>query len=212
MDCLPIEFQIHRNSPLLELRLKLGEGADKGSAQSTAKIPVDLLEIPITALPQAAAPDVIQSPCPAVCARCPKMVLLTMTPSMVEGLKRIQGDATSIDGTSTAMIICAEGEPDLDSPEVAKPISHTQVLQLSKALKAISDAEKSAEKPSLEALLVGTRVYVPPPPPPKPEPVRHPFFIPEVFLPLSSVLVSIPSLTLCLFFSVISHRLPSTKL
>ncbi|CAK7227002.1 hypothetical protein SEUCBS140593_006432 [Sporothrix eucalyptigena] len=87
---------------------------------------------------------------------------------MVEGLKRIQGNTSSTNNPEAAIAV-EDGEPDLDSPGITKPISHAQVLRLSKALKAFSDTDKSDRPTSLEALLVGTRVYVPPPPP-KPEP------------------------------------------
>lgn len=97
------------------------------------------------------------------------MVLLTMTPSMVEGLKRLQGDATSTENPKSAIAV-VEGEPVLSSPNVTKPISHAQILRLSTALKALSEPETHATTTTLEALLVGARVYVPPPPP-KPEPV-----------------------------------------
>ncbi|CAK7225736.1 hypothetical protein SBRCBS47491_005990 [Sporothrix bragantina] len=90
-----------------------------------------------------------------------------MTPSIVEGLKRIQGDGTTIKSPQSTITV-AQGEPDLDSPDIAKPISHDQVLLLAKALKA-SENDRSVDAPTLEALLVGARVYVPPPPP-KPEP------------------------------------------
>ncbi|CAK7227606.1 hypothetical protein SCUCBS95973_006599 [Sporothrix curviconia] len=87
---------------------------------------------------------------------------------MVEGLRRIQGNATSTTNTTTAIPV-AEGEPDLDSPDIANAISHAQVLQLANALKSLSDTDRTVGTLTLEALLVGARVYVPPPPP-KPEP------------------------------------------
>ncbi|CAK7264929.1 hypothetical protein SEPCBS57363_001331 [Sporothrix epigloea] len=85
-----------------------------------------------------------------------------MTPAMVDGLRRLPASATST-------VAVVDGEPDLTFPDIAKPISHAQVIQLSKALKAltVSDAPGDAP-PTLEALLVGTRVFLPPPPP-KPE-------------------------------------------
>ncbi|OAA59607.1 ATPase, vacuolar ER assembly factor, Vma12 [Niveomyces insectorum RCEF 264] len=110
------------------------------------------------------------------------MVLLTMTPSMVEGLKRIQVEqATGREDGDEA--ICSttandeddeddEDEPpvDLGDPAVGRPISHRQVLQLWKTLsnrpqKTAADSHRA----TLEALLVGAAVYVPPPPP-KPQP------------------------------------------
>ncbi|CAK7269033.1 hypothetical protein SEPCBS119000_003362 [Sporothrix epigloea] len=85
-----------------------------------------------------------------------------MTPAMVEGLKRLPVDAIST-------ITAEDGQPDLTAPDIAKPISHAQVIQLSKALKLLSGASGAGDGPTtLEELLVGASVYRPPPPP-KPE-------------------------------------------
>lgn len=87
-----------------------------------------------------------------------------MTPAMVEGLRRLPASATST-------VAVADGEPDLTFPDIAKPISHAQVIWLSKALKAFAVTDAPGDAPlTLEALLVGTSIYLPPPPP-KPEPV-----------------------------------------
>ncbi|KAL1896799.1 hypothetical protein Sste5346_004432 [Sporothrix stenoceras] len=91
-----------------------------------------------------------------------------MTPSIVEGLKRLQSDAKPTDSSKSAIEL-KEGEPDLSSPEVAKPISHPQILRLATALKGLSETELQTAPTTLESLLIGARVYVPPPPP-KPEP------------------------------------------
>jgi TMEM199 family protein len=56
-------------------------------------------------------------------------------------------------------------EPSLKNPRIGNPISHGQVIGLSKLLKAHGIFPNS-----LDLLLRGARVYVPPPPP-KPEPV-----------------------------------------
>lgn len=95
------------------------------------------------------------------------MVLLTMTPSMVEALESLGGVdlAQEPPGDSPGP---DEAEPLLAQPAVGGPISHGQVVDLWNRLQA------SQSSPfSLEALLKGSRVYVPPPPP-KPEPVRSP--------------------------------------
>jgi len=56
-------------------------------------------------------------------------------------------------------------EPSLSSPKRGNPISHRQIIDLSRQLKA-----QGPSPSSLEVLLRGSRVYIPPPPP-KPEPV-----------------------------------------
>ncbi len=106
------------------------------------------------------------------------MVLLTMTPAMANGLKRLKTSTAPATGSdseaSTSEVSVTEGEADLSAPDVAKPISHEHVLQLWKDLKALPDTESQNSAPTLEALLIGASVYVPPPPP-KPEPVRSPY-------------------------------------
>ncbi|PHH80791.1 hypothetical protein CDD80_6881 [Ophiocordyceps camponoti-rufipedis] len=79
-----------------------------------------------------------------------------MTPPMVEGLESL-GTADGIEDDDST-------EPSLARPAVGKPISHGQVVHLWTAL------QSSQHSPcSLERLLQGSRVFVPPPPP-KPEP------------------------------------------
>ncbi len=58
-------------------------------------------------------------------------------------------------------------EPPLSIPEVGKPITHEQIIDLSKDMK-----RRGLEPYQLEALLKGARVIVPPPPP-KAEPVSR---------------------------------------
>jgi hypothetical protein len=89
------------------------------------------------------------------------MVLLTMTASMVEALKRLQSSANISD-----MSQYNEAEVQLSKPEIGKPISHGQVLDISVKLK-----ELRIPSYRLDVLLQGSRVYNPPPLP-KPEPVR----------------------------------------
>ena len=146
-----------------------------------------------------------------------KMVFLTMTTSMVEGLEKIRtpepaeekkdelqekdakegssADNVPSEKAPTAAIEQADEkqrqtdeersnapvgttksasvekvdekstEPSLENPKVGNPISHGQVIDLSRQLKA-----QGLSPCSLEVLLKGARFYVPPPPPKK-EPV-----------------------------------------
>ena len=56
-------------------------------------------------------------------------------------------------------------EPSLSNPQLGNPVSHGQLLDISSQLKA-----QGLSPRSLDVLLRGSRVYVPPPSP-KPEPV-----------------------------------------
>jgi TMEM199 family protein len=123
------------------------------------------------------------------------MVLLTTTPSMLEALEEIQSLEGKVDGskdvqqknteaqrrdgqdqegneksTDNEQGQCAKAEkapaePSLSNPRVGNPISHGQVLDIIRDLKALRIQPRS-----LEALLRGSKVYVPPLPP-KSEPV-----------------------------------------
>lgn len=81
-----------------------------------------------------------------------------MTPLTVEALRK-RTTVSSADADRRVE------EPSLDAPAAGKPISHGQVVDLWKDLKG-----HGPKKFSLENLLKGSSVYVPPPPP-KPEPV-----------------------------------------
>jgi TMEM199 family protein len=95
------------------------------------------------------------------------MVLLTMTPSIVEAI-HIQKSSDSLlqekpqlrEGEGES-----EGEPSLEGPRVGNPISHSQIVDLWRVLKAVGRTGFSLEK-----LLEGSKVYIPPTPP-KPKPV-----------------------------------------
>lgn len=87
------------------------------------------------------------------------MVLLTMTLSIVEALHTRE----QLISTEKSPV---EGEPSLKEPAVGKPIAHNQILELWTSLK-----DHDVSKYSLEFMLKGARVYIPPPPP-KPEPGR----------------------------------------
>ncbi|KAH8661578.1 endoplasmic reticulum-based factor for assembly of V-ATPase-domain-containing protein [Tricladium varicosporioides] len=58
-------------------------------------------------------------------------------------------------------------DPSLEHPQVGNPISHGQVIDLSRQMKA-----RELPRSSLEVLLFGARLYIPPPPP-KPEPTSE---------------------------------------
>ncbi|EQL03650.1 hypothetical protein G6O67_004512 [Ophiocordyceps sinensis] len=99
------------------------------------------------------------------------MVLLTMTPSMVDRIKSL-GDANTTAKSTDDSPDCDEAkmpptqasEPLLAQPAIGEPISHGQVVDLWKRLQS-----SHASPCSLEMLLKGSRIYVPPPPP-RPEP------------------------------------------
>ena len=101
------------------------------------------------------------------------MVLLTMTLSIVEGLHKVeQPQEPSIPNESDEATAPQDQtkEPSLENPEVGKPISHGQIVDLWKQLKASGHTTYT-----LEQLLRGANVYIPPPTP-KPEPVGSPRF------------------------------------
>lgn len=93
------------------------------------------------------------------------MVLLTITPSVVEGLE-IRNELAIAPSESESTE--ARNELSLKAPAPGKPVSHSQILELWKNLRDGGQTEYTLEK-----LLRGTRVYIPPPPP-KPEPVSLP--------------------------------------
>ncbi|KAL2019930.1 hypothetical protein VTK56DRAFT_9022 [Thermocarpiscus australiensis] len=88
------------------------------------------------------------------------MVLLTMTPSIVEGLQALNGSSHP----RQASLRSQAGEPPLEGAAVGNPISHSQIIDLWTALKDAGRREYS-----LERFLKGSKVYVPPTPS-KPEP------------------------------------------
>lgn len=92
------------------------------------------------------------------------MVLLTMTPFIIGALSRCKEVGIEVHQQPQAS---SEAEPSLQEPAIGKPISHGQIIQLWKLLK-----DHDAQSYTLENLLWGARVYVPPAPA-KPEPVRR---------------------------------------
>lgn len=93
------------------------------------------------------------------------MVLLTMTPSVVEGLARSKSSREESHGPDKEQPADCTDEPSLDSPAAGQPISHGQIVDLCRKLREAGDNEYT-----LETLLRGAKIYVAPPPP-KPEPV-----------------------------------------
>jgi TMEM199 family protein len=89
------------------------------------------------------------------------MVLLTMTASIVELLTKL--DERNTDETAQEKI--RSEEPSLAAPAIGNPISHGQIIDIRKMATAIGFKDYT-----LESLLQGACVYVPPPPP-KPEQV-----------------------------------------
>lgn len=101
------------------------------------------------------------------------MVRLTMTKALVVAL-----DYCSKADDNTLLLIFHENEPLLDDPALGNPITHSQVLALSKQLRQHAEDASNAAKLKLEhvaydldSLLRGSEVYIEPPKP-KPEPVR----------------------------------------
>ncbi|KAK7422798.1 hypothetical protein QQX98_001359 [Neonectria punicea] len=98
------------------------------------------------------------------------MVLLTMTPSIVEALANVESPNRQPARTDDERVPSPQAsadEPSLDDPKIGNPISHSQIVDLRKQIKAQSDSA-----PSLEQLLRGAHIYAPPPPP-RPEPTRE---------------------------------------
>lgn len=89
------------------------------------------------------------------------MVLLTITPSIAEALKK-RAEAA---GDSAKEEELPDGEPNLENPSVGDPISHDQIIDLWRNLRCHGRWDFR-----LESLLRGAKVYVAPPPP-KAEPV-----------------------------------------
>ena len=99
------------------------------------------------------------------------MVYLTITPTMLRALEVLDSHFSPY--------ICAsdETEPSLAEPVEGNPISHRQIIELSKKLKQSrtenrdSGTEESHVSYHLDDLLRGSRIYVEPPKP-KVQPVR----------------------------------------
>ncbi len=100
------------------------------------------------------------------------MVLLTMTPAIVQGLRIYNNQLPS-----SSKPLFSAAEPSLSDPHVGNPILHYQVLELSKYLREQVRSEENHDIRSnkvscqLDDLLRGSQVYVAPAKP-KPEPVE----------------------------------------
>jgi len=79
-------------------------------------------------------------------------------------------ERVGVDGFSSPGEINAadDQEPPLSNPTIGNPISHGQVIDLWRELKS-----RGSNPKTLDTLLRGARVYIPPPKP-KPEPVSPP--------------------------------------
>lgn len=97
------------------------------------------------------------------------MVLLTMTPRIVRALSRVQDAAPE----EHAKLQSLPG-PTLADPRPGHPVSHRQLIGLSKLCKQLpptSDPSDPDHDPptTLAALLLNTTVHIPPPPPKQPQ-------------------------------------------
>lgn len=96
------------------------------------------------------------------------MVLLTMTNAIVKALEDLGIQSGSVESGENVVREEVQGtarELLLSGAAIGKPISHGQVIDISRQLKS-----RGHSLYHLDILLRGSRVYVPPPPP-KPEPV-----------------------------------------
>jgi TMEM199 family protein len=93
------------------------------------------------------------------------MVLLTMTAPILEALKELNRPSSADKVEVSTEQNGVHKEPSLTEPAIGKPISHAQIIDIWKKSRAQIDPECS-----LESLLLGATIYIPPPPP-KPEPV-----------------------------------------
>ena len=117
------------------------------------------------------------------------MVRLTITPAILRALQELQ---------DRGQVPQAQDEASLEQPAIGNPITHGQILAISKILKeignnAIKDNLDDLVSYHLDDLLRGSKVYVEPPKP-KAEPVG----------------VTYPLLHRAIVLN--SNRLPNTKL
>ncbi|KAL2268301.1 hypothetical protein VTJ83DRAFT_3147 [Remersonia thermophila] len=86
------------------------------------------------------------------------MVLLTVTPSIVEGLQKL-GEANHGHNPTTGLRERSD-ELLLEDAAIGNPIPHSKIVDIWKSLQTAGHKDYD-----LEALLKGSMVYVPPPPP-----------------------------------------------
>ena len=97
------------------------------------------------------------------------MVRLTVTPAILRALEELQHSGQAPEASPPA------SEPSLDQPAIGKPITHGQIIAISKTLKELRTATADGKLDDtvsfhLDDLLRGSKVYVEPPKP-KLEPV-----------------------------------------
>ncbi|KAF2803150.1 uncharacterized protein BDZ99DRAFT_175209 [Mytilinidion resinicola] len=88
------------------------------------------------------------------------MVLLTMTTEAVSALEALQKIVPD-----ELQKLRLPSEPSLNTPAPGNPISHSQLVDLSKLLKTHNPSNTPTSH--LNSLLRGSKVYIPPPPPKK---------------------------------------------
>lgn len=94
------------------------------------------------------------------------MVLLTMTPGIVRALGRAEEILPD-----EYILLQRPDEPSLTDATPGNPVSHSQLIDLSKLLKKHVDPETPS---TLSSLLTNTQIYIPPPPPP---PAKSPEYL-----------------------------------
>lgn len=100
------------------------------------------------------------------------MVRLTITPAILAAIREARRSSLDLNGTTEA------SEPSLDDPSIGDPISHGQIIALSKLLRHVNNKPEDCGPETsqglasyhLDDLLRGARIYHEPPKP-KAEPV-----------------------------------------
>ena len=90
------------------------------------------------------------------------MVLLTITPAILRAIEELQDRKQSPEGLSEA------SEPSLNKPTLGNPISHGQIISVSRTLRKIMSQSTNGivytdVSYHLDDLLRGSKVYVDPP-------------------------------------------------
>ena len=103
------------------------------------------------------------------------MVRLTITPAILRALKHLQerGQVLRVRGELS--------EPSLDQPAVGNPITHGQIIAISRTLREIKTDTSNGKLEAmvsyhLDDLLRGSKVYIDPPKP-KAEPVGSTYLL-----------------------------------
>lgn len=90
-----------------------------------------------------------------------EMVRLMITPAISAAIREAQRSSLDLSRTTEAP------EPSLDNPSIGDPISHGQIIALSKLLRHVNDEPEEPPQPMasyhLDDLLRGTRIYHEPP-------------------------------------------------